>query len=379
MSASQVVSFSHKRIRRWRVAIRAHFLYTYLWFLIQSSLDSSVRLRPRNSCYSRVRAVIPEARDTEGHEGMVTAKNVTALAGCAARNWIADNASTTGAALAFFCAFSIAPLLVIILTLAGWIVGASAAYAQIGAQLNALLGPSTARVLLGAIQNSQKTEGLVSTLVSVVTLLIGATTVLSALETLLEQIWKSEALASSGLRGWIRTRLLSLGFILTLGFLLLVSLTISTGIATLQQHIGEAHTALVGVVGALDVLLSISLVSFLFALIYRYLPARRLPWKTVAVGGVLTAVLFDLGRWAVSLYIAHSTQPSAFGAAASFAALLLWVYYTSLIFLFGAEFTACLGGLREATEGRSGSPNLAAPNNTERTRSSRMPQARASP
>src|SRR6266850_985354 len=323
------------------------------WLRITSSMDSSVRLGPRSSCYSRVRAVIPGARDTEGHEGMVIVKNVTALTGCAARNWISDNASTTGASLAFFCAFSIAPLLVIILTLAGCIVGASAAYAQIGAQLNALFCPATARVLLGAIQSSQNTEGLVSTLVSVVTLLIGATTVLSALETLLEQIWKSEALASSGLSGWIRTRLLSLGFILTLGFLLLVSLTISTGIATLQKHIGEAHTALVGVVGALDMLLSISLVSFLFALIYRYLPARRLAWKTVAVGGVLTAVLFDLGRWAVGLYLAHSTQPSAFGAAASFAALLLWLYYTSLIFLFGAEFTACLGGLREETEGRA--------------------------
>jgi membrane protein len=93
--------------------------------------------------------------------------------------------------------------------------------------------------------------------------------------------------------------------------------------------------------------LSILLVSFLFALIFRYMPARRLSWKTVSIGGVLTATLFDAGRWVVSLYLAHSTQPSAFGAAASFAALLLWLYYTSLIFLFGAEFTACLGGLRD--------------------------------
>jgi uncharacterized BrkB/YihY/UPF0761 family membrane protein len=106
-----------------------------------------VRLRPGSSCYSRVRAVIPEVRDTEGHEGMVTIKNVTALTGCAARNWIADNASTTGASLAFFCAFSIAPLLVIILTLAGWIVGASAGCAQIGVQLNALFGPAHAFAL----------------------------------------------------------------------------------------------------------------------------------------------------------------------------------------------------------------------------------------
>jgi len=266
---------------------------------------------------------------------------------CAARNWVADNASTTGASLAFFCAFSIAPLLVIVLTTAGWIVGATAAYSQIDAQLNGLFGPSTAKILLGAIKSSQETQGVVATLVSVVTLLIGATTVLSALQTLLEQVWKSEALATVGVRGWIRTRFLSLGFILTLGFLLLVSLTISTGISTLQKHLGDQHSAAVWLIGALDLLVSISLVAFLFALIFRYMPARRLPWKDVAIGGVLTAVLFDVGRWAVGLYLSHSTQPSAFGAAASFATLLLWLYYTSLIFLFGAEFTSCLGGLRD--------------------------------
>jgi membrane protein len=270
-----------------------------------------------------------------------------ALMSCAARNWIADNASTTGASLAFFCAFSIAPLLVIVLTMAGWVVGASAAYSQIDAQLNGLFGPATAKILLGAIKSSQQREGLLATVVSAVTLLIGATTVLSALQTLLEQIWKSEALASVGVWGWIRTRFLSLAFILTLGFLLLVSLTISTGISSLQKHIGGQRSAVVWAIGAFDLLVSVSLVAFLFALIFRYMPARRLPWTVVAIGGLLTAVLFDVGRWAVSLYLSHSTQPSAFGAAASFATLLLWLYYTSLIFLFGAEFTSCLGGLRE--------------------------------
>jgi membrane protein len=274
-------------------------------------------------------------------------KTTIAVTRCTVRNWVSDNASTTGASLAFFCAFSIAPLLVIVLTTAGWIVGATSAYSQIGAQLNGLFGAATANSLLAAIKSSQQTQGIVATLVSVVTLLIGATTVLSALETLLEQIWKSEALASAGVLGWLRTRFLSLGFILTLGFLLLVSLTISTGISTLRRHIGAHHAAAMGLLGALDLVLSISLVAFLFALIFRYMPARRLPWKTVAIGGLLTAILFDVGRWAVSLYLAHSTQPSAFGAASSFATLLLWLYYTSLIFLFGAEFTACLGGLRD--------------------------------
>jgi membrane protein len=259
---------------------------------------------------------------------------------------MSDNATTTGASLAFFCAFSLAPLLVIVLTLAGWIVGTAAAYSQIGAQLNALFGPSVAKVLLEAIKNSQQVQGIVATAVSVVSLLIGATTVLSVLQTLLQQIWKSEALASVGVRGWIRTRFLSLGFILALGFLLLVSLTLSTGLSTLRKHLGEQHSATVSMLGALDVLVSVCLVALLFAFIFRYLPARRLPWKAVAIGGFITALLFDIGRWAVGVYLVHSTQPSAFGAAASFASLLLWLYYTSLIFLFGAEYTACLGGLR---------------------------------
>jgi membrane protein len=290
---------------------------------------------------------------------------------CAARNWIADNASTTGASLAFFCAFSIAPLLVIILTITGRIVGESAAYAQVGGQLNALFGPSTAKVLLDAVKSSQHVQGAVATAVSGVTLLIGATTVLAALQSLLEQIWNSKALAASGLAGWLRTRFLSLGFILALGFLLLVSLTLSTGISTLQKQIGQDHPTLVGVIGALDISISLLLVSFLFALIFRYMPARRLPWKVVAIGGVLTAILFDAGRWLVGLYLAHSTEPSAFGAAASFAALLLWLYYTSLIFLFGAEFTACLGGAREVSVARPNAHNTPAAPSTTRASSAK--------
>lgn len=269
------------------------------------------------------------------------------------RNWMDDNASTTAASLAFFCAFSIAPLLVIVLTVAGWIVGTSKAFSQVAVQLEALFGPSTAKVLVGAILSSEQAQGLTATLVSAATLLIGATTVLAALETLLQQIWKSEALAWKGIRGWIRTRILSLGFILTLGFLLLVSLTLSTAVSTLQRELGRQHAALVDAIGGLDLLLSLVLVSVLFSLIFRYMPSRRLPWKVVATGGALTAVLFDAGRWVIGLYLSHSTQPSAFGAAASFAALLLWLYYSSLIFLFGAEFTACLGGLHAAKARRA--------------------------
>jgi membrane protein len=287
------------------------------------------------------------------------AKRALSLTTCAARYWNSDSASTTGAALAFFCAFSLAPLLVILLTTAGWIIGATAAYSEMTLQLNALFGPVTAKILLTAVKSSQQAQGLLATIVSVITLMISATTVLAALESALEQIWRSESPALTGLRGWLRARFLSLGFILTLGFLLLVSLTISTGLASVRTRFAAHNTALVGVVVVLDILLSLLLVSGLFALIFRYMPARRLAWRVVAVGGLLTAVLFDVGRWAIGLYLAHSTQPSAFGAAASFAALLLWLYYTAQIFLFGAEFTACLGGLRDEKREDQGRPSPA--------------------
>jgi membrane protein len=274
-----------------------------------------------------------------------TLKKTARLMMCAGRYWSADNVSTTGAALAYFCAFSLAPLMVILLAIAGWILGEESAFGQIGAQLTALFGPATAKILLDAVKSSQQTHGLISTVTSAVSLVIGATTVLAALQTALNQIWNSGKLVPSGVWGWIQSRFLSLGFILALGFLLLVSLTVSTGLSHVQHRIAGEHTALLSAVAIFDLLISLAVIGSLFALIFRYLPARRLPWRVAVGGAALTALLFELGRWAIGLYLAHSTQPSAFGAAASFAALLLWLYYTAQIFLFGAEFTACLGGV----------------------------------
>lgn len=278
------------------------------------------------------------------------------LSACAARYWNSDNASTTGAALAFFCAFSLAPLLVILLTIAGAVVGEEAAYGQIQTQMQGLFGSASAKTIMQAVQASQHATGLIATLVSAITLLIGASTVLNALQAALNQIWQGGTPITGGLRGFVRSRLLSLGFILTLGFLLLISLTLSAGLSNLRASFAQRHAGWVGALGVIDFLSSLFVVGALFALIYRYMPARRVPWHVVIEGGVLTALLFDAGRWAVGLYLAHSTQPSAFGAAASFAALLLWLYYTAQIFLFGAEFTACLAGVREkeGTEGRPG-------------------------
>jgi membrane protein len=265
---------------------------------------------------------------------------------CTVRNWNADNASNSGAALAFYCAFSLAPLLVILLSLAASALGTNRAYTQIGGQLTALFGPGAAKVLLEAVTSAQQAQGLSTTVISAVTLFIGSTTVLAALEAALERIWQGEVPRRIGYRNWLKTRVLSLAFILALGFLLLVSLTVSTGLASMRAHLARHYAAWAGALSAADFAASLLTVALLFALIYRYVPGRRLRWRTVFLGGILTAVLFDAGRWAIAVYLAHTTVPSAFGAAASFAALLLWLYYSAQIFLFGAEFTACLGGLR---------------------------------
>ena len=272
------------------------------------------------------------------------------LSKCAVLNWVADRSSTAGAALAFFCAFSLAPLLLILLTVAGWVVGAEAAYGQLSAQLTQLFGRPTAETLLEAMRHSQESEGIAAAAISVASLVIGATTVFAALEEALDTIWRAQSLAPSGVWGWLRVRILSFGVILAVGFLLLVSLSVTSALAALRSYIAARFTGLVILAGVLDFVVSIALITGLIALIYRYLPSMRLPWRPVLMGALVTALLFYLGRWLIGLYLAKATQPSAFGAAASFVAMLLWLYYSAQIFLLGAEFTACAGGVKERKE-----------------------------
>jgi membrane protein len=272
------------------------------------------------------------------------------LTKCAINNWSKDQSATLSAALAFYCAFSLAPLLVILVTVIGWIVGAEAALNQLTSQLSALFGQATADVLLKAVQASQTSGGVVATILSVGSLVIGATTVFAALEETLEQIWGAPERGPSGIWGWVHTRILSFGVILSVGFLLLVSLFISTALTALRTMLAAYADALVAMAASLDLVVSVGFTTVLIALIYRYLPAKKLAWKPILIGALITALLFNAGRWAIGLYLGRSTQPSAFGAAASFAALLLWLYYSAQIFLLGAEFTACLGGSRHADE-----------------------------
>lgn len=261
-------------------------------------------------------------------------------------NWLEDQASSISAALAFYCAFSLAPLLIILVSFAGWIVGGEVAYSYVGRQLTLLFGRPSADLVLDAMRSAQSTEGTWATLVSVVMLLIGASTVFAALESALQQVWGGRRAPPRTWRGFIRARLISFGFILAIGFLLLVSLTLTTALAALRGYVLRHFEGMVGALASLDFLISIALGTGLIALMYRYLPARRLAWRHVLIGALVTALLFHLGRWGIGLYLGRATQPTAYGAAASFAALLLWLYYSAQMFLFGAEFTACLGQSR---------------------------------
>jgi len=262
-------------------------------------------------------------------------------------NWLADQASSISAALAFYCAFSLAPLLIIIVTIAGWIVGDQLAYSYLDSQVTMLFGRQSATLILQAMDSARSEEGTWATIVSVVMLIVGASTVFAALESALQQIWGGRTAVPRNWRSFVRARLISFGFILAIGFLLLVSLTLTTALAALRGYVVRHFEGLVGMFASLDFLLSIGLGTGLVALIYRYLPAHRLPWRQVLTGALVTALLFHLGRWAIGLYLGRATQPTAYGAAASFAALLLWLYYSAQIFLFGAEFTACLGRTRK--------------------------------
>ena len=262
-------------------------------------------------------------------------------------NWLDDQASSVSAALAFYCAFSLAPLLIIIVSIASWIVGAELATSYLESQVTMLFGRQSAALILSAMDSANSEEGVWATVLSVIMLLVGASTVFAALQQALQQIWGGRDSLPHGWRGFLRARLLSFGFILAIGFLLLVSLTLTTALTALRGYVTRHFEGMVTLFAGVDFLLSVALGTGLVALMYRYLPAKRLPWRQVLIGALVTALLFHLGRWGIALYLSRATQPTAYGAAASFAALLLWLYYSAQIFLFGAEFTACLGRSRK--------------------------------
>jgi membrane protein len=293
------------------------------------------------------------------------AGDIVPLAKKAVKAWIDDRAPSMGAALSYYTVFSIAPLLLIVIAIVGVVLGNDAAQTAVVAQLQALLGEQIGDVVTGMLEHVDRPgQGVIAAAVGVVALVVGATTVFAELQDDLDRIFESpDRPAPSGLWGWLRARILSLGLVLTAGFLLLVSLLVSTALAALGEWFGS-FGAWQLLAKALNFALSFGLVTAIFALMYRYMPQGRTEWRDVWIGAAVTALLFNLGKVLIGLYLGRSSVTSGFGAAGSMALLLVWVYYSAQIFLLGAEFTWVysreFGSRRGAASGAKASPGTPA-------------------
>lgn len=259
----------------------------------------------------------------------------------AAADWVDDRATSMGAAIAFYTIFSLAPLLLIAIAVAGLVFGEDAARGAVVEQLGGMVGEAGAKGIQAVLDAARSPAGGVAgTIAGVATLIIGASTVFAELQSDLDQIWKvPPTRQNNGIAGVVRTRLLSFGMILGIGFLLIVSLLASAAIAALGKWwggwFGEAE-ALLQVVNAA---VSFAVITLLFAMIFKIMPNVRIGWGDVWIGAAVTSVLFTIGKSLIGLYIGKTALASSFGAAGTFVVVIVWVYYSSLVFLLGAEFT----------------------------------------
>ena len=255
--------------------------------------------------------------------------------------WVDDRAQSMGAALAYYTVFSIAPLLLIAISVAGLVFGQDAARDSIVAQLQGLMGKAGAEAVQAMLKSvSSPSTSIIGTVVGVVVLIIGATSVFAELQDDLNRIWRAPSKQKvAGWWAWLRTRILSMGFILAIGFLMLVSLAASAMFDAAGSWAGGLLGSEKALAEGVNLAISYLLTAALLALIYRFMPDAHIRWRDVIVGALVTALLFVVGKFLIGLYIAKSALASGFGAAGSLAVLLAWVYYSAQIFLFGAEFT----------------------------------------
>jgi membrane protein len=256
----------------------------------------------------------------------------------AGSQWMEDKASRLGAALAYYTAFSLAPLLVIVIAIIGFFFGREAAMGQLSAQIESLVGEDGAKAVEAMVASADKpATGLFATIVGVAMLLVGALGLFGQLQDALNTVWGVEAKSTGGITGFIRDRLLSFTMVLGTAFLLLISLVISAALAAVASLFGEWQGTVIGQI--LNAAVSLVVITLLFAMIYRFLPDAKIAWRDVWFGAGFTTVLFMIGKYLIGLYIGGTSIASSYGAAGSLAALLIWLYYSAQIFLFGAELT----------------------------------------
>ena len=259
----------------------------------------------------------------------------------AAWDWFDDSAPTLGAAVAYYTVFSLAPLFVIAVFIAGLVFGQEAAQGQIFVQLRALIGETSAAAMEEVVESadSQPKTGVFATIIGFIVLIVGASGVFAQMQGSLNAIWRVEPKPGRGIWGLVQDRILSFGFILIVGFLLLISLILTAAIAFIGTWIGGFLPGIEVLIQILNAILSLAIITLLFAMIFKFLPDVKIAWRDVWIGALITAGLFTAGKEILGLYLGKSGVASSYGAAGSLIILLLWVYYSAQIVFFGAEFT----------------------------------------
>lgn len=272
-------------------------------------------------------------------------------------HWRRDNALSHGAALAYYTLFSMAPLLLLIIAIAGLVLGRAAAQGELVGHIAGVIGPDGARTVESMIANvSAPRSGIIASAVSVLTILFGASGVFGQLRTSLNQIWEVTVSEGGGVRGAARQRLAAFGIIVGIGGLLLASLALSAALAAVHHLLAQHLPVLGELLPPLNFLLSLFLTATLFAMIYKILPDVQMDWRDVWLGAGATAVLFTIGKTLIGLYLSHTGAASIYGAAGSLVLVLLWVYYCAQIFFVGAEFTEVYSRWYGSRRGENGSP-----------------------
>lgn len=254
-------------------------------------------------------------------------------------SFIEDGALSRGAAIAFYTVTSIAPVLLIVIAIAGLAFGREAAQNAVSLQLSGLMGQQTADILQSAVASaSGKSPSILATIIGIASLVVTASGVFSEMQSALNVVWKVESKATT-LSRLLRTRAIGFGLVAALGFLLIVSLAVSAGLAAFGDYLDSIAPIGKFVLKILNFTFSLALLAVLFAAIYKVLPDRRLQWRDVIIGAFVTAVLFTVGKTLIGWYLGSSAIGSSYGAAGGLIVLLLWVYYSVQVFLLGAEFT----------------------------------------
>jgi membrane protein len=270
----------------------------------------------------------------------ISIRAVWELLRVAFQDWSEDNAARLAAALAYYAAISLAPLLIVLLGIAGLALGPEAAAGRLTSQIQYLIGQESAQAIQDIIAHANRpAAGIVSTVVGTAVLLLGAAGVFGALQDGLNTVWEAEPKKGRGLIGLVKDRFLSLTMVLGIGFLLLVSLVISAVLSALGKQVEQFLPLPAFLIQLVNGLVSFVVIAVLFALIYKVLPDVEIAWTDVWIGAALTSLLFTIGKFAIGLYLGRSSAGTAYGAAGSFVVILIWIYYSTQILFFGAELT----------------------------------------